>query len=104
MGGEYHGERDWTKLNHGHRDEYTASLSVAKETVWSVDTSRLIRNRSRRGAPIEHGIRALIALTLFEVYFGGSYRWMESYLKGEPSILGFELREVPNYDTVRRCM
>jgi hypothetical protein len=105
MGGESHRERNWTKLNHGYRSEYTSFLRVAKEMVWRVDTSRLIRDRSKRGAPIVHDIRALIALTLFKIYFGESYRWMESYLKGEPSILGLlELRDAPSYETIRRCM
>jgi len=42
---------------------------------------------------------------LFKVYFGGSYRWMESYLKGEPSIVELlELKQAPSYETIRRCM
>ena len=106
MGGKTHRERSWSALNYGYRDEYAAFLRQAKDAVWSVDASRLVRKRSsRRGAPMEHDIRALVALTLFKVYFGGSYRWMESYLKGEPSIVELlELKQAPSYETIRRCM
>lgn len=106
MGGRTHRERSWSVLNDGYRDEYKAFLRLAKEVVWSVDASRLLMKRkNKRGAPMEHDIRALVALTLFKVYFGGSYRWMESYLKGEPSVLELlELKSAPSYETIRRCM
>lgn len=105
MGGRSHRHRDWGRLNRSYRDEYKAFLRLAKQVVWSVDATKLIRKRSKRGAPIEHDVRALVALTLFKVYFGRSYRWIESYLRGEPSVLELlELKSPPSYETIRRCM
>ena len=106
MGGKTHRKRKWRDLNDGYRGEYDSFLRRVKDAVWSVDYSRLMRKRSsKRGAPIHHDVRALVALLLFKVYFGGSYRWMESYLKGEPSLLKLlGLEEAPSYETIRRCM
>jgi len=106
MGGESHRKREWRGLNDGYRREYDSFLRRAKDAVWSVDSSSLMKKRtSRRGAPVRHDVRALVTLLLFKVYFGGSYRWMESYLKGEPSVLKLlELEEAPSYETIRRCM
>lgn len=105
MGGISRRGRDWSGLNNGYRNEYQAFLRLAKDVVWGTDASRLIIRRSRRGAPVEHDIRALVALLLFKLYLGRSYRWMESYLKSEPSLLRLlELKNPPSYETIRRSM